>query len=110
MRKVIKPVSVKEQLDCIFKYLNENGHNLPQDHHFLQMQENVKFVKENFVDAGSLVKISSFAGIYGKKFFGKQKVSTQAIYQAIQAGKVAEINIDEVKFVDRNILIDEQED
>ena len=102
-------VPLAAHIQQLIDYVNENAHLLPQDHNLMIALESIKQIKKHYFDPATLVSINTFAGIYGKKFLGKGKVSTQAIYQQINTGKINTIEIDGVKFINRNVLVNEQQ-
>lgn len=94
-KKTIVPPSIKADLDALIEFVEHFDND--------GLQKHIKSLRQNFVDVGSLMRVSSFASSYGKRYHGN-KVSTQAIYQKIDKGQVTEYVIDGVKFIDRTML------
>lgn len=94
MKKTIVPEPIQPDIDELIKYAELKE---PTELDRKRVKVHVERVKAHFIDAGSLIRVSSFAAL-SNQFKGAQ-VTRGAIYQQIDRGTLAEIQIDRVKFI-----------
>lgn len=98
-----KPVKLSEEIKLILDYLKSNEARIDKSPLADSLKKAIKKIEKNYIDAGSLIKISEFAVLYGERYKGGA-MTKQAIYLMIKTGRLELIEIDGMKFVHRSAL------